>query len=90
MSEIREEIRRYILTQFLPGENPSNLLDHTPLRASGILDSMGVLLLVRFIEEWLGTEIPAEELCMDNFGCIDRITSYVNRKTTSHPEVQDL
>ena len=38
MSDVKETIRTYILSEYLPGESPANLMDDTPLRTSGILD----------------------------------------------------
>ena len=46
MDNVEETIRNYILTEFLPGESAANLKDDTPLRTSGILDSMATLNLV--------------------------------------------
>ena len=58
MQNIKEEIRQFVLSEFLPGENPSNLRDNTPLRTGGILDSMATLRLVGFIEDHYGIEEP--------------------------------
>jgi acyl-CoA synthetase (AMP-forming)/AMP-acid ligase II len=54
MDNVKEELRQYILSGFLPGEKPSNLRDDTPLRTSGILDSVATLRLVSFVEEHYG------------------------------------
>ena len=43
MSDVKETIRQYILTTYLPGESAANLRDDTPLRTSGILDSLATL-----------------------------------------------
>ena len=51
MNQAKEIIRNYILTEYLPGESPANLKDDTPLRTSGILDSMATLALVSFLED---------------------------------------
>lgn len=78
---IKDEIRAYILSEFLPGESPRNLKDDTPLRTSGLLDSMATLRLVNFVEERFTIEVEAQEAGGENFDCISAIAAYVERKT---------
>ena len=80
MDNMKEEIRQYILSEFLPGEKPSNLRDDTPLRTSGILDSVATLRLVSFVEERFGIEVDAHEAGVENFDRIDTIAAFVQSK----------
>jgi acyl carrier protein len=80
METMKEEIRQYILSEFLPGEKPSNLRDDTPLRTSGILDSVATLRLVSFVEERYGIEVEAHEAGVENFDRIDAIVAFVQSK----------
>ena len=80
MDNVKEELRQYILSEFLPGEKPSNLKDDTPLRTSGILDSMATLRLVSFVEDRFGIEVQAHEASIDNFDSIDAIAAFVGSK----------
>jgi len=82
MDNIREEIRQYILSEFLPGEKPSNLGDDTPLRTSGILDSVSTLRVVSFVEERYRIEVEAHEASVDNFDSIAAIAAFVESKKT--------
>ncbi len=75
-----EEIRQYILSEFLPGEKPSNLQDDTPLRTSGILDSVATIKLVSFVEERFGIEVEAHEAGIENFDRIDSIVAFIKSK----------
>ena len=77
---MRETIRQFVLSEFLPGESPANLHDDTPLRTSGILDSMATLKLVSFVEEQFGIEVEAHEAGVDNFDRVDDIVAFVERK----------
>jgi acyl carrier protein len=78
MDEIRDEIRQYIIAEFLPGEKPSNLRDDTPLQG-GILDSVATLRLVTFVEERFGITVEAYEAA-ENFDRIDSIASMIQGK----------
>lgn len=80
MDNIKEELRQHILTEFLPGEKASNLKDDTPLRTSGILDSVATLKLVTFVEEQYGIEVEAHEAGVENFDTIDSIAALVQSK----------
>ena len=80
MDNIKEEIRQYILSEFLPGEKASNLRDETPLRTSGILDSISTLRVVSFVEERYGIQVEAHEAGVENFDSIAAIASFVQSK----------
>lgn len=80
MANVKEELREYILSEFLPGEKPSNLQDDTLLRTTGILDSVATLRLVSFVEERYGIEVQAHEASLANFDRIDSIAAFVQRK----------
>jgi acyl carrier protein len=80
MDNVKEEIRQYILAEFLPGEKASNLKDDTPLRTSGILDSVATLRLVSFVEERFGIEVEAHEAGVENFDTIDTIAAFLKTK----------
>lgn len=80
MSDVKETVRQFILTNYLQGESPSNLTDDTPLRTSGVLDSMATLGLVTFVEEQFGVELEAHETGIESFDTIEAIAGLVDRK----------
>jgi acyl carrier protein len=82
-NNMREEIRQYILSEFLPGEKPANLRDDTPLRTSGVLDSVATLRMVSFVEERYGIQVEAHEAGVDNFDSIAAIAAFVQSKKAS-------
>jgi acyl carrier protein len=79
---MKEEIRQYILSEFLPGEKAANLRDDTPLRTSGILDSVATLRLVTFVEERFGIQVEAHEASVENFDSINSIAAFIESKKT--------
>jgi acyl carrier protein len=80
MNDVKQTIRQYILATYLPGESASNLLDDTPLRTSGVLDSLATLGLVSFVEKEFGIELEAHETGLDTFDRIEDIAALVARK----------
>jgi acyl carrier protein len=76
----RDEIREFILNNFLPGEDPKNLTDDTELKESGILDSMSTLKLVAFLEKRFNVEFEANDLEAGNLASVARILDLVTAK----------
>ncbi len=60
-TNLENTIRTFILQEFLPNEDPSNLKDDTPLLSGGVLDSISVVRLMSFLEEEFEIEIQAHE-----------------------------
>jgi acyl carrier protein len=80
MDPIRQSIHAYILREFLPGEDPSELTDDTPLITGGILDSISTLKLVTFLEDEFGVTVEAYEAGVDNLDSVGQITRLIAGK----------
>ena len=80
MTTIREAVHAYILHQFLPGEDPDELTDQTPLITGGILDSIRTLKLVVFLEDNFGVTVEAHEAGVDNLDSVGQITKLIAGK----------
>lgn len=80
MAHVADTIRSFILKEYLPGELPENLKDDTPLRSTGILDSLATLGLISFLEKEFQIEVEAHETDVDNFDRIQDIAAFVERK----------
>ncbi len=76
MNEIKEYLRDYVLREFLPGESRENLTDDTPLRTSGVLDSIKLLQLIGHIEEKYAISFDAHEA--GNVALFDTIEGIAN------------
>jgi acyl carrier protein len=60
--------------------DPEIDVDHASLVDSGIIDSLGILKLVDFVERELGVRISDEELLPENFDSLDAIERLVSTK----------
>jgi len=54
------------MKEFLPGENPDELTETTPLISGGILDSIATLKLVMFLEERFSVSFEPHEIDKEN------------------------
>ena len=69
-------LKDYVREELMNGANGD--LDETEnLLAAGIIDSLGILRLVSFVEEKFGIEVPDEDVTIDNFQSIKSMTDYV-------------
>ncbi len=78
--DIKIAVKEYILREFLPGENPDELTDTTPLISGGILDSIATVKLVLFLEESFGITVEAHETDSEYLDSLDLITRLVDSK----------
>jgi acyl carrier protein len=78
--EVEPLIRRFLLDEFLPGEDPKSLTDTTPLVSGGILDSIGTLKLVTFLEQRFGVTFDAWELGAEHIDTVQQIARTVRSK----------
>jgi len=80
MEEIRNNVKSYILNEFLPGENPELLTDTTQLVTDGILDSLATLKLVSYLEETFKVEIKPYEIGPEYLDTLPKIAELVQSK----------
>jgi acyl carrier protein len=78
---VEQTVKRYILSEFLPGEDPAQLTDATPLITTGILDSLATLKLVGFLEQQFSISIDAYETDAEYLDTIERIAKLVRSKS---------
>ena len=78
--EIRATVKTYILKEVLPGEDPDELDDTTPLITGGILDSISTMKLVASLEERFGIEFQAHEISIDYLDTLSKIARIVTSK----------
>lgn len=80
MNDVQTTVRDYILNEFLPGEDPSELTQETPLITGGILDSISTLKLVAFLEEHFGVTIEAHEAGVEYLDSVQQIAQLISEK----------
>lgn len=79
-ADVRTQIREFILMEFMDGADPSELTDDLSFEAGHIVDSVGMMDLIMFLEETFDFEVENEEALPDNFDSVDLLTQFVLRK----------
>ena len=77
--DIREQVRDFLVEQFLLGD-ATGLDTAASLLATGVLDSTGVMELVLFLEETYVFQVADEEMLPENLDSVDNIVRFVARK----------
>ncbi len=77
---MREEIKSFIINNFMMGRNPEELVDSDSLLNKGIIDSTGVLELVGFLEERFNLQVKDEELVPENLDSVNNLINYIQKK----------
>jgi acyl carrier protein len=77
---LREQIRTFVLQNYLFTDDPSALSLDDSLLGRGIVDSTGMLEIIFFIEEQLGVKVRDEEMIPDNLDGVNRIARFVESK----------
>jgi acyl carrier protein len=79
-SNIRDEMRGFIEENFLYLRPDVELTDGDDFLALGIIDSLGFVELVEEVQSRYAIVIDDVEITEENFGSIDAITGFVERK----------
>lgn len=75
-----DAVKQFILKEFLPGEDPNELTETTPLVSTGILDSLATLKLVTFLEDEFGISVAPHEADEEHLNTLASIASLVQSK----------
>ena len=78
-----DRIREYIVENYLYMRQDVQLLEDDPLLARGIIDSMGVMELIAFLEEEFGVTVADTDITEENLGSLGAIARYVTAKQSA-------
>ena len=78
--ETREVVRSYIIENFLFGDQTPLGEDEMSLLDEGIIDSVGVMELVAFLEQDFGLTVADEDLVPENLDSVANLVAYIARK----------
>src|SRR5512146_2325702 len=74
--QVRDRVRRFIQDSFLV----DNFADDESFLASGIIDSLGVMQLVSFVESEFSVRVADPDLVPENFDSVEKVSAFVQRK----------
>jgi acyl carrier protein len=77
MDELKGKLKQFIMTEVNPDRNLEGLADDELLLESGIIDSLGVLKILSFLDEEYGIDLSADQIKLEKFKDIRSICALV-------------
>ena len=78
--DVKAQIKDYIIENFLFGDGDVLQDDDMSLLDEGVIDSVGVMELVAFLEGDLGIKVADDELVPENLDSLNNLAAFVGRK----------
>jgi acyl carrier protein len=76
-------IKQFILNDIQKDRKRKDLADGESLIDQGVIDSLGIMKMLAFLEEKFNIQIAGDELVLENFETLDAITQLVDKKIAS-------
>lgn len=83
---IEERVRDFIARNLLYSETGFTYTDDTSFLQEGIIDSLGVLELVEFVQKSFGVKVKQTEVTRANFDSVATLAVFVRGKLAESPE----
>lgn len=80
LQEARQKLRHFILENYLFTDDEAALGDDSSFLEGGILDSMGILELIEYLDEGFGIKVESDELVPDNLDSINSLIKFISTK----------
>jgi acyl carrier protein len=81
--EIKKEVRQFIAENVLLGVHQASIEDVTPLITGGLIDSIGMIGLVDFLETRFEVEFMPREIDVHSLNTLERIEELIRKKLAS-------
>lgn len=79
--DARQAIREFITTQLARRSEQRRIDDRDDVISTGVIDSLGIVHLVGFLESSFGIRIRDDEIVPENFASVEAIASFVTRSS---------
>jgi len=83
MSAVEQNVRSFILENFMFSNDESALNSEESLLDKGVIDSTGVMELVAFLEDEYKFRINDDELIPENLDSVRNIVAFVDSKSAA-------
>lgn len=80
LEEIIKNIRRFILENYLFGYVETELSNEMSFLGYGVIDSLGIVELLTYIEKEFDIAVSNDEILPDNLDSVDSVSRFVLRK----------
>lgn len=80
---MNQTIIKFIHKELLGGDSEIEIMPEDDLLNSGLIDSLGIVRLISFLESEFGLKIPPQDMVIENFMSVEAICVYIKNKTNN-------
>lgn len=80
-SNIKQQLTDFIIET--TGLSDDEFDAETPLYSEGYIDSFALTTIISFIEEQENTEVPGDDITLENFDSINKMIDYIGKLTNA-------
>lgn len=80
-TDSRVALRRFVQTTFLRGSKRYRLTDESKLFADGVVDSLGIFLIVAFMEKEFGVRVSPKDVVLKNFATVSAMARLADARS---------
>ena len=77
---VKETIRQFVLANFMVAGPAAQFADHESFLKKGIIDSMGVMELLAFVQKRFQLKVEPREVTPENFDSLNNLEKYILSK----------
>jgi acyl carrier protein len=82
MDNVEQLVKEFIIREFAQ-DKPGIELNGQNLVEAGIIDSLGILMLISYIEGQFDVQVQPEDVVMENFCSIEAIKKLINQRSAA-------
>lgn len=81
-ADLKNELKEFIIGNYMAGIKNASLSDTDSFLDNGIIDSIGVIELIHFIQDKYGIKIDVPDIVPENFDTLSNLCRYISRKSS--------
>jgi acyl carrier protein len=78
--QLEQSIRKFIASDIIYSQEGFPYADDASLLQEGVIDSLGVVELVTFVQKQFNVKVEQQEVVPDNFDSVAKLSAFVRRK----------
>jgi acyl carrier protein len=88
VEHVHRTLNEYITREFMADRPGETLANDDRLFEDNIIDSLGIFVLVAYIEQEFGVKLQPEDVVLDNFATVNAIGDLVTSRLSVNSEIQ--
>ena len=87
MADTKQQLRDYIVENFLFGDTETEFADSDSFMEKGIIDSTGILEVITYVEDTFDISVNDEEILPENLDSVENLSNFIKTKQSNGTRV---